>query len=68
MKKTLKNKLAAIALISVGIMPTLLEGDASFLVSASLFAVPLFLSKNDCFEDRAYRGLFSFRHTSYCYE
>lgn len=53
MKKTLKNKLAAIALIGVGIIPTLLEGDASFLVSASLFAVPLFLSKNDCFEDRA---------------
>ena len=53
MKKTLKNKLAAVALMMVGMVPTLLEGDASFLVSASLFAVPLFLSKNDCFEDRA---------------
>lgn len=51
MKKTLKNKLAAVALMMVGMVPTLLEGDASFLVSASLFAVPLFISKNDCFED-----------------
>ena len=48
--KTMKNKLWATGLVLAGLVPTILDGDATFLVFAGLFAVPLFLAKNDCFE------------------
>lgn len=47
--KTMKNKLAALGMIMVGLVPALLDGDGSFLVFAGLFAIPLFFAKEDVF-------------------
>ena len=49
--KTLKNKLAALALVGCGLVPTILEGDASVLLFAIVFGLPLFFAKDDCFGD-----------------
>ena len=45
-RKTMKNKLYAIALIGLGIVPILIEGDATLLVFAAFIAVPMFFSRN----------------------
>lgn len=47
MKKTLKNKLSAIALILAGTVPVLLEGDGTALVFFSCIAIPLFFAKEN---------------------
>ena len=47
--KTLKNKIAALSLVLAGLVPTLLDGDATVLVFAGLFAIPLFFAKEDVF-------------------
>lgn len=49
MKKTIKNKIAALGMIMVGLVPALLDGDATVLVFAGLFAIPLFFAKEDVF-------------------
>lgn len=47
--KTLKNKLAAVTLLSAGIVSTILsEGDATALVFFGFIAVPLFFAKENC--------------------
>lgn len=47
--KTMKNKLWAAGLVLAGLVPTVLDRDATFLVFAALFAVPLFFAKEDMF-------------------
>ena len=47
--KTLKNKIAALSLVLAGAFPLMLDGDATFLVFAALFAIPLFFAKEDVF-------------------
>lgn len=46
-KETFKNKIAAIALLFAGLVPVMIDGDATFLVLAGCFAVPLFLAKEN---------------------
>lgn len=48
--KTLKNKVAALALVGIGLAILKLEGDATVLVFATFFGGALFLEKGDCFE------------------
>ena len=43
--KTFKNKLYAILLIIVGIVSTMIEGDATILAFLGIFAVPMFFAK-----------------------
>lgn len=45
MTKTYKNKLAALAIIAVGILSLVLDHDATLLVFGTIFAIPLFLTK-----------------------
>ena len=42
---TIKNKLYAMALVSIGVITLILGRDATVLVFVSIFAIPLFLSK-----------------------
>lgn len=46
----LVNKLIAILLIAVGVVPVLLDKDATFLVLALIVAVPMFFSKRSWVE------------------
>lgn len=46
-RRTYKNKLCALALIIVGICPIYLENDATFMILALLFGIPLFFSKQN---------------------
>lgn len=47
-RKTLMNKLYAIAMLAIGVFATImLEGDATFLVLMMFFAVPMFFSKKN---------------------
>lgn len=46
-KNTLKNKIVALLLIIIGFLPVIFDNDATFLVIALFFAIPLFLSKNN---------------------
>lgn len=48
--KTLKNKIAALGMVAVGLGVLLLDGDATVLVALSLFGTMLFIEKEDCFE------------------
>lgn len=43
--KNIKNKLAAIALVGVGIVPMLIDGDATVLVLMLIIGVPMFFAK-----------------------
>lgn len=45
--KTLKNKVCALLLLMVGVVPILIEGDASFLVFAACLGIPLFFAKRN---------------------
>lgn len=47
MKKTIKNKLMALALIGVGIVPIFIDGDATVLVLSLIIGVPMFFAKED---------------------
>ena len=44
------NKLIAILLIAIGVVPVLLDKDATFLVFALILAVPMFFSKRSWVE------------------
>lgn len=44
------NKLIAILLIAIGVVPVLLDKDATFLVFALIVAVPMFISKRSWVE------------------
>lgn len=46
-KRTLKNKLYALALLALGVIPILIEGDATLLVLAAFIAIPMFLSRKN---------------------
>lgn len=45
--KTIKNKLAAIALIGIGIIPCLIDHDATTLILFGCIAVPMFFAKDE---------------------
>lgn len=47
MIKNIKNKILALLLLGVALVPTLIIKDATFLVLMSLVAVPLFFSKRN---------------------
>lgn len=44
LRETWKNKICALALIGIGVLTTVLSGDATALVFLLMFAIPLFLS------------------------
>lgn len=46
--ETYKNKLVAIALIILGMVPVMLDGDATALMLLGFFAVPLFFTNKNC--------------------
>lgn len=41
----LVNKLVAIGLVAIGVVPVLVDGDGTFLVLALIIAVPMFFAK-----------------------
>ena len=45
--KTMKNKFYATALIIVGGISTMIDGDATFLVMSACIGIPLFLAKEN---------------------
>ena len=45
--RTFKNKLYAIILIMLGIIPTKIDGDATFLVLMLMFGIPLFFATDN---------------------
>lgn len=45
--KTLKNKLFAIVLVIVGLVPTIIDHDATALIFLSCIALPLFFAKEN---------------------
>lgn len=45
--KTLKNKMYATLLMIAGVVPTMIDGDATFLVFAGCIAIPLFFAKDN---------------------
>lgn len=45
--KTLKNKLVAIALVGLGAIPAILDDDGTLLVLMLMFAIPLFVAKEN---------------------
>lgn len=49
MKATIKNKLGAIFMILVGLVPCWLDNDATALVLFSMIAIPMFFSKKAWF-------------------
>ena len=48
MKETYKNKLGALTLVGAGMVPYMLDGDATFLAFVSVFAIGLFFTKKNC--------------------
>lgn len=44
-RRTFRNKLAALSLILIGIMPLVLERDATMLAFATMIAIPLFFTR-----------------------
>ena len=47
LKETGKNKLCALVLIAVGMVPILIEGDATFMVFGGIIAIWLFFAKEN---------------------
>lgn len=47
LQKTRKNKLMALLLLGVGIVSAMVDGDATFLVLAIVFAAGLFFAKQN---------------------
>lgn len=45
--KTLKNKLVAVALVGLGSIPAVLYNDGTVLVFMIMFAIPLFVAKEN---------------------
>lgn len=48
MKRTYKNKLAAMSLLGLGSVPVIMFNDGTFMLVAIIFGVPLFFSKHNC--------------------
>lgn len=48
MKRTYKNKLAAMSLLGLGAVPVIMFNDGTFMLVAIIFGVPLFFSKHNC--------------------
>ena len=48
-QKTLRNKLLAMLLLIGGILSAVLSDDGTFLVFVLIFAVPMFMTKEDWF-------------------
>lgn len=47
LEETFKNKLYATILIMLGIIPTKIDGDATFLVLMLMFGIPLFFARKN---------------------
>lgn len=47
-KELLKNKLCALVLILIGLVPILIERDGTFFIFALIFGLPLFFAKENC--------------------
>lgn len=47
MKRTYKNKLAALGLLGLGAVPVVMFNDGTFMLVAIIFGVPLFFSKHN---------------------
>lgn len=45
MKETYKNKICAIAIIALGMVPIIIEGDATATVLLWMFAIPMFFAR-----------------------
>ena len=46
-RKTIKNKISALVLIAIGIVPVLIERDATMLLFALSVGIPLFFAKEN---------------------
>lgn len=46
-RRTIKNKIMAILLVTAGLVPVFIEGDATVLVLSLIFAIPMFFAKKD---------------------
>ena len=46
-RETLKNKLSAIALLIVGTIPVMIDGDGTALVFLGCIAIPMFFAKEN---------------------
>lgn len=46
-KELLKNKLYALVLILIGLVPILIERDGTFFIFALIFGLPLFFAKEN---------------------
>lgn len=46
-ESTKKNKMVAVALVLLGLLPILIDGDASVLVLTLIFGLPLFFAKEN---------------------
>lgn len=46
-KRTIKNKLCAIALLMVGLVPLMVYQDGTFLAFAAVIGLPLFFAKDN---------------------
>ena len=49
MQVTYKNKLAALAMLAIGIVSAKMSGDGTFMMFVLVFGLPLFFSKRDWF-------------------
>lgn len=49
LRRTWKNKLAAIAMIMIGMLGVVVCNDATALVVLACIAVPMFFTKKDCY-------------------
>lgn len=49
LKETWKNKLVALSIIALGMLPVIFDKDATFLVIALMLAFPLFIAVEDWF-------------------
>ncbi len=45
--KTLKNKIYAALLITIGMVPVVIDGDGTFLVLAGCIGIPMFFAKDN---------------------
>ena len=48
MKRTYRNKLAAMSLLGLGVVPVIMFNDGTFMLVTIIFGVPLFFSKHNC--------------------
>ena len=45
--ETYVNKLIALVILAIGMIPVIVDRDATFLAFAAMFAIPLFISNKD---------------------